>query len=255
MDPWLLTGLALTVVVGLSLGFLGAGGSAITVPVFIYVLGMPAREAIAMSLLVVGSTSLVGATLNARRGVVAWKIGSIFAVFGVVGAYLGSFLTYLVPPAVLLLLYATLILITGALMLARREGDAARLAPHRVPFLPTVASGFAAGLLTGFLGVGGGFLIVPLLVWFGGLDMRDAIGTSLMVIAFNSGAGLAGHLGRAAIDSHFALYLTLCAVTGAAAGAALAHQASRTTLRRAFALLLIGIATFLLIRNSEAIRI
>ena len=198
-------GLILSAGIGLSLGLIGGGGSIITVPVLVYVLGVPAHRAIGMSLAVVGSTALVGALLHHRRGAVAWRTGSVFAVSGIASAYLGSKLTRLVAAPVLLLLFGCLMLVVATVMLTRKHPTDD--APAHVPSLPReILAGLGVGFLTGFLGVGGGFLIVPALVLFGGLAMKDAIGTSLFVIAVNCASGLArASLGggrRLAPDAH-----------------------------------------------------
>ena len=182
-------GLILSAGIGLSLGLIGGGGSIITVPVLVYVLGVPAHRAIGMSLAVVGSTALVGALLHHRKGAVVWRTASVFAASGIASAYLGSKLTRLVAAPVLLLLFGILMLVVAAVMLMRKHPTEDE--PQHVPSLPReILAGLGVGFLTGFLGVGGGFLIVPALVLFGGLAMKDAIGTSLFVIAVNCASGL-----------------------------------------------------------------
>ena len=170
-----------------------------------------------MSLAVVGSTALVGALLHHRKGSVSWRTGAVFAASGIVSAYLGSKLTRLVSPPVLMLLFAGLMLVVATVMLTRRSPAAD--APAHTPNLPREAlAGLGVGFLTGFLGVGGGFLIVPALVVFGGLGMKAAIGTSLFVIAVNCAAGLAGHLTAGGLDWKLTALVTALAVGGALAG-------------------------------------
>ncbi len=245
-------GLLLSAGIGLSLGLIGGGGSIITVPVLVYVLGVEPHRAIAMSLAVVGSTALVGTFLHHRRGSVAWRTGMLFAGSGILSAYLGSRLTRLVSPPVLLLLFAALMLVVATVMLMRRDPDPD--APPRAPSLPRSAlAGLGVGFLTGFLGVGGGFLIVPALVVFGGLGMKAAIGTSLLVIAVNCAAGFAGHLAAGDIDWKLTGLVTVLAVGGALVGTALSHRFHPSGLRRLFAWFVVLVALFLILRNYNAV--
>ncbi len=245
-------GLLLSAGIGLSLGLIGGGGSIITVPVLVYVLGVPAHRAVAMSLAVVGSTALFSAVLHARRGAVSWRTAMVFAASGILSAYLGSRLTRLVSSPVLLLIFAGLMLVAATLMLTRRDpGPRAR--PH-APSLPReVFSGLGVGFLTGFLGVGGGFLIVPALIFFGGLTVKDAIGTSLFVIAVNCAAGLLGHVSEGGIDAPLTFLVASLAVGGALVGTALSHRVHPAGLRRIFAWFVVAVALFLIARNYNAL--
>jgi uncharacterized protein len=244
-------GLILSAAIGLSLGLVGAGGSIITVPVLVYALGIPPHRAIGMSLAVVGSTALIGALLHHRKGAVSWKTGSIFAASGIVSAYLGSKLTRLVSSPVLMLLFAGLMLVAATLMLTR--GQPADEKPH-VPSPPREAlAGFGVGFLTGFLGVGGGFLIVPALHVFGGLPIKMAIGTSLFVIGINCAAGLVGHITAGAMDWKMTAIVTGLAVAGALAGTALSDRFHPKGLRRMFAWLVLAVALYLIARNYNAL--
>ncbi len=245
-------GLILSAGIGLSLGLIGGGGSIITVPVLVYVLGVPAHRAIGMSLAVVGSTALVSALLHHRRGAVAWRTGSVFAVSGIASAYLGSKLTRLVAAPVLLLLFGCLMLVVATVMLTRKPPTEG--ARTHVPSLPReILAGLGVGFLTGFLGVGGGFLIVPALVLFGGLAMKDAIGTSLFVIAVNCASGILGHLSEGDSDWRLTLMVAVLAVAGALAGTALSHRFHPRHLRRIFAWFVVAVALFLIARNYNAL--
>jgi uncharacterized membrane protein YfcA len=245
-------GLILSAGIGVSLGLIGGGGSIITVPVLVYVLGVPAHRAIGMSLAVVGATALVGALLHHRRGSVAWRAGALFSASGITSAYLGSKLTRLVLPPVLLLLFAGLMLVVATVILTRKDpGVGAR--PHARSVPRSVLAGLAVGFLTGFLGVGGGFLIVPALVLFGGLTMKEAIGTSLFVIAVNCASGLLGHLSAGDMDWRLTLMVTGLAAAGAIAGTALSHRFHPAHLRRIFAWFVVAVALFLIARNYNAL--
>jgi uncharacterized membrane protein YfcA len=242
-------GLILSAGIGLSLGLVGAGGSIITVPMLVYVLGVPPHRAIGMSLAVVGATALVGAFLHHRNRAVAWRTGAIFAAGGIVSSYLASKLTRLVSPPVLMLLFAALMLIVATVMLSRPHAEG-----RHVPHLPReLAAGFGVGILTGFLGVGGGFLIVPALVVFGGLGMKAAVGTSLFVIAVNCAAGLLGHLAQGGFDLKLTAMVTAMAFGGAVLGSHLAHHVHHAALRRIFAWFVVAVALYLVIRNYNAV--
>ena len=248
----LAVGLVLSAAIGLSLGLIGGGGSIITVPILVYVLGIPPHRAIGMSLAVVGSTALIGAMLHHRKGSVSWRTGAVFAASGIVSAYLGSKLTSRVSSPVLMLLFAGIMLIAATLMLLRKH-PLEDEKPH-VPNTPREAmAGFGVGFLTGFLGVGGGFLIVPALVVFGGLPMKAAIGTSLFVIGINCAAGLIGHITAGAVDWKLTVLVTALAIMGALAGTALSDRFHPRGLRRIFAWFVVAVALYLVARNYNAV--
>jgi uncharacterized membrane protein YfcA len=246
-------GLVLSAFIGISLGLIGGGGSIITVPVLVYVLGVSVHRAIGMSLAVVGSSALVGAVLHHRRDAVAWPTGVLFACSGIASAYAGSKLTRLVPPPALLLLFAGLMLVVATVMLVRKEPVDG--APRHARSLPrSVLAGLGVGFLTGFLGVGGGFLIVPALVLFGGLTMKEAIGTSLFVISVNCASGVLGHLSDSDADWRLTLLVAAIAAAGAIAGTALSHRFHPKHLRQIFAWFVVAVALFLIARNYNALR-
>lgn len=227
--------LVLAVVVGITLGLLGGGGSILTVPLLIYVTGMETKEAIATSLLVVGVTSAVGAVAHARGGRVQWRTGLVFGLAGMAGAYLGGRFTEFIPGQWLLIGFALTMVATSLAMLGpRREIDPTAV-PSHLPTLRVILDGLVVGLVTGLVGAGGGFLVVPALALLGGLPMPVAIGTSLVVIAMKSMAGLAGYLASVTIDWPMAAMVTGAAVVGALIGGRLAGRIAPQTLRRVFA--------------------
>ena len=250
-------GLALATLIGLSLGLLGGGGSILTVPVLVYVLGYAAKPAIAMSLPVVGVTSLVSAALHWRLGNVRVRTALAFGVLAMVGAFAGARLAAFVSGAVQLALLAVVMLAAAVSMLRGRRGDDARSdggahAPPRLALLAPIALG--VGVLTGLVGIGGGFLVVPALVLLAHVPMRQAVGTSLLVIAMNSASGFAGYLGAVDVDWTFLAGFTAAAVVGALVGTALTAHVPQATLRRAFAVLLLAMGTFVLYKNRDAFR-
>ena len=255
----LLAAAPLAFLVGVSLGLLGGGGSILTVPILVYVLGLDPKSAIATSLLVVGLTSLVGAFRHGGHGNLDLRVGLSFGMAGIVGASAGSRVAALdaVPGGVLLAAFALLMVVVAALMLrpprASRNrtggtGDPAADPPaasRRPVSAPAVAGyGLLTGLLTGLLGVGGGFVIVPTLLLVARLPMHLAIGTSLLVIALNCGAGLAGFLGKVPIHWGLALVFGAASIAGSVVGANWAARTRPERLRRGFAVfvLLAGVA-------------
>ena len=252
MNLFLFLGLALSALIGLSLGLIGGGGSIITVPVLVYVLGVEAHDAVGMSLAVVGATSLIGSFLHYRRGAVQLKTGLIFGVAGIVGALAGSPLTRLLSPSALMLTFAMLMLVVGSLMLRRKskpESSEFDASEQRLNVWKALLAGFGVGVLTGFLGVGGGFLIVPALVMFGGLGIKDAIGTSLFVIFLNCVAGLVGHASQNNFDWNLTALVTVLAVAGTIFGTLLAHRVEASKLQKGFAIFVLGVAVFLVAKN------
>jgi hypothetical protein len=248
VDARLALGLLLSAGIGLSLGLIGGGGSIITVPLLVYGLGVEPHAAMGMSLGVVGATSLAGAALHHRQGTVRLRTGFLFAAAGMLGAYFGTRLTYMLSDAALLLTFAALMIVVAIRMLAGAPPQESGV--HRpAPLVAILTAGAGVGVLTGFLGVGGGFLIVPALVFFGGLGMKEAVGTSLLVITLNCVAGLAGHLQRGAFDLWLAALVTLFAVAGVAVGARLAHRASPQRLGQWFAWFVLAVAALLVAKN------
>lgn len=250
----LAVGLALALLIGLSLGLLGGGGSILTVPVLVYVLGFAAKPAIAMSLPVVGITSLIGAALHWRLGNVRVATALLFGILAMVGAFAGAKLAVLLSGAVQLVILAVVMLAAAGSMLRGRKGAAsdsghAPSTTARLGMIVPVALG--VGVLTGLVGIGGGFLVVPALVLLGRVPMREAVGTSLLVIAMNSASGFAGYLGTVELDWSFLTGFTTAAVAGALAGTVLAAHVPQAALKRAFGVFLLAMGGFVLFRNRD----
>ena len=242
--------LTLAALIGLSLGLLGSGGSIITLPVLVYVAHVPAQPAVGMSLVIVGGTSAFGALLNVRQGAFDWRAATFFASSGMVGAFGGAKFTHLVSVPVLLLLFGLLMLVAGTRMLRNTE---TAMKPQSCRPLRCLAVGIGVGVLTGFLGVGGGFLILPALVLFAGLEIKTAIGTSLAVIAVNCLGGLIGQLRYLDFDWRLALGFLLAAMVGMLAGMLLAKRLTASSLRRGFAWCVVVLGFVLVARNLVAL--
>ncbi|MEX1164202.1 MAG: sulfite exporter TauE/SafE family protein [Nitriliruptor sp.] len=226
--------LALALLIGVALGLLGGGGSILAVPVLVYVAGQDPKAAIAMSLLVVGVTSAAGAVSHARAGRVQWRTAAVFGAAGMVGAYGGGRLAEFIPGTWLLIAFAVMMVVTAVAMLRGRRSPAPHDVTDRLPVVRIVADGLVVGLVTGLVGAGGGFLIVPALVLLGGLPMATAVGTSLVIIALKSGAGLLGYLASTSIDWSLALSVTGVAVVGSVIAGRFAGRVPEERLRRAF---------------------
>lgn len=234
----------LSLFIGALLGLLGGGGAILTLPMLVYIVGVEPKVAIAMSLFVVGSTSIVGSTIHARARRVQWRVGGVFGVAAMAGAFNGGRIAHFVPATVLLVAFAVMMLVTAVAMFRKRAETLD--SPRPVALVRMLILGIAVGVLSGLVGAGGGFLIVPALTLFGGLSMRDAVGTSLFVIALQSFAGFAGHIGHVSLDWTLALVVTGTAVLGATLGSSLAARVSTHLLRRGFAWLVLAMAVFML---------
>lgn len=248
-------GFLLAAVIGLSLGLMGGGGSILTVPVFVYVMGFDAKTAIAMSLPVVGVTSLVGAISHWRAGNVHLRTALLFGAIAMAGSYLGARLAVFLSGAMQLVTLAVVMLAAAASMLRTqpaRVTPAAAEGTHAgrpLPIAKLLAVGLAVGVLTGIVGIGGGFLIVPALVVLGRVPMKQAVGTSLLVIALNAAAGFAGYAGTVDPLWGFLAAFTGVAIAGILAGTYLVRFVSGAALRRAFAVFLLAVGGLMLYQN------
>ena len=232
------------VAIGLSLGLTGAGGSILTLPVLVYLAGIPPREAVGLSLLIVGSAALVGAWQRARTGDVHFKAAGMFVLSGMIGAAAGAKLTPLLSSSALMITFAVLMVVVAVRMLFPSK-SAPQAAPECNPLRCFLAGG-VVGVLTGFLGVGGGFLLMPALAHFARLPLRVATGTSLAVIACNSAAGFVAHLGDAPTPWLLAGVFAGIAAAGVLVGGNVASKLPDKVLRRGFAILVLVTAGFVM---------
>lgn len=245
----LLVGLILSLAIGLSLGLLGGGGSTLTVPVLHYAFGVEAHDAIATSLIVVAATSLAALVSHARAGRVRWSVGLTFGLASMAAAYIGGRISRHLPGDALIQAFAVVMATTGVVMLlrGRRTAHVTRARERGTPML--VAIGLGVGLLTGVLGAGGGFLIVPALT-LAGVAMHEAVATSLLVIAMNSTAALAGTASHASIDHRLAALVTLIAVSGSVIGTRFSNRVAARDLQRGFGWFVITVAIVMLAREG-----
>lgn len=250
------------ILVGLSLGLTGGGGSIFAVPLLIYGLGLPLRDAVTVSLAVVGATALFGAVLQGRRpGLVLWGAGAMLGLGGIIGAPLGAKIGMRLPESLTLLLFAGLMLVIGARML--KSGSSPAEIPlswatcargeHGLPrFTPTcggklVAAGAFTGILSGIFGVGGGFLVVPALMFVTGVSIERALATSLVGIALISGAAFAANVffEVRSLPPGLTVVFLVGALGGMIAGSRLKHHLPSTALRRIFAVSVIALAVII----------
>lgn len=242
--------LVLSILIGISLGLLGGGGSILTVPILTYVAGMTTKAAIASSLFVVAVTSAAAVVTHARAGRVRWRTGLFFGAAGMVGAYGGGIVAEYLPGRVLMILFGLMMVVTAIAMLRGSKDHSKEPVERELPIVKVALEGVVVGLVTGLVGAGGGFLVVPALVFLGGLPMPVAVGTSLLVIAMKSFAGLAGHLQHVDIDWKLTLAVTGAAIAGSLLGGKLAGRIPPTTLRRAFGVFIIAMAIFVLAKET-----
>jgi hypothetical protein len=237
--------------VGLVLGLLGSGGSILTVPVLVYLVGEPEKLAIAESLGIVTLISFVGALPFVYRGQVSWRSVFLFGLPGMVGAYLGAYLSQFMAGALQLAIFAAVMLL-AAVMMFRRQAPSEETVGTRA-YWKVMLDGLAVGVLTGIVGVGGGFLIVPALVLLGGLPMHLAIGTSLFIISVKSISGFVKYIEvLGGVDSiHWDLLLVFSAIgiVGSFVGGKMGAYVPQDKLKRGFAVFLVLMGVVILWQN------
>ena len=246
-------GLASGSLVGFSLGLIGGGGSILAVPLMIYLVGVPQPHvAIGTSAVAVGVNAAANLVQHARRGTVKWRCASVFAAAGVAGALVGSTLSKWMDGQRLLAMFALLMFAVGASMLRRRpEAGSGSIELSHENFPKLVILGVLTGLLSGFFGIGGGFLIVPGLMLATGMPILNAIGSSLVAVAAFGLTSAANYAVSGLVDWGLAAVFIAGGVLGGLLGAALAkHLADkRGALNITFAFVIFAVATYMLVRS------
>ena len=247
----------LAVAIGLSLGLIGGGGSILAVPILIYVMGINSKVAIAMSLFIVGTVSIIGAIPHTQQGNINWKTAFVFIPTAMLGAYLGTQITRLplVTDTIQLICFGLIMVIASIFMIRKSNlpktdslpTNMTKNNPNQKWLIPL--QGLGVGVVTGFVGVGGGFLIIPALVLLGGIPMKKAIGTSLVIIAANSVTGFIGYLNQVAIDWYTTISFTIAASIGIMIGSYLTRYIEASKLQKGFGYFVLGVAVFVLIKR------
>ena len=240
--------LALSVLIGLSLGLLGGGGSILTVPVLVYLVGESGKLAIVESLAIVGLIALVGAAPHLRKRCIDGRAVLLFGLPGLLGTSLGTLLSRQMPAALQLLIFAVVMLIAAARMFGSMPGQTS--ARPRAWWQVALA-GLGVGVLTGVVGVGGGFLILPALVLLLGLSMARSVGTSLVIIALNSALGFTLHVFGQRVSLHWPVIGLIAGIgiLGSLIGAQLSTLFSPLMLRRSFAGFLVLLGGYILVTS------
>ena len=268
---WLI-GHGLAICIGISLGLLGGGGSVLALPILVYVMGIEPKPAIAMTLMIVGTVSLLGTIPHWRRGTINVKTALIFGSATMIGAFFGARMATLpfITGAMQMTLFATMMLLAAGFMI-RQTSVPSPSAPSsstssskttdlslypkpvcKYCWLWLMTEGLGVGILTGLVGVGGGFAIVPALVLLGKTPMKEAIATSLLIIALNAASGLLGYLGHVTIDWHLTVSFTFAAGVGTVLGGYLAQFIPAKHLQKGFGYFLLAVAAFVLVQNRHS---
>ncbi|HEY9732657.1 MAG TPA: sulfite exporter TauE/SafE family protein [Drouetiella sp.] len=243
--------IALGLTTGGLLGLLGGGGSIVAVPIMVYVLGVEAKAAIGTSLLIIGVASLLAAIGHYRKDSVLLRTALLFGGAGAAGSYAGAQIGKLLSDRVQLILFACIMAVIGVLMVKHRRTSGERKTVNKNKLAKTLISGCAAGTLTGLLGVGGGFIIVPALTFVVGLNIKEAVGTSLVIIGMNSLVGAATYASSVQWGNTM---LPFVAGTIAAAPVAghFSHHVSQNVLKTAFGITLLALSGFMLAKQFLA---
>ena len=247
-----LLGIVLGFGVGIVLGLLGGGGSLLAVPIFLYVFGFAYDPATAMSLAVVAMSAFVGFLTHWKQGSVNLGIGVPFGAVAMVSAFFTARITDRVPDAVQLLLFAVVALTAAVVMLvdsfrAASYSAASPGIPHFTPLLGLEALG--VGALTALIGVGGGFLILPALVYLAGVPVKEAVGTSLLIISLNAVSAFVGYIGEVPIDWTLVGSFTGVAAIGTILGTRLSRHVPQVRIKQGFALLILTLGSYMVIKQ------
>lgn len=266
MITWIV-GHILAACIGISLGLIGGGGSVLAVPILVYIMGVSPKPAIAMTLFIVGFVSLIGVIPHWKKGNVNLKTAFMFGAATMLGAYVGAKIANLpfITGTIQMILFAFMMLVAAGFMIYKSSKSTAQPANNELDlnlypqpvckycWLWMISEGLGVGVLTGLVGVGGGFAIVPALVLLGNTPIKEAIGTSLLIITLNSVAGFLGYLGSVPLNWNLMATFTLAASLGTFGGAYLSQFINPQQLQRVFGYFLLVVASFILFQNRSKI--
>ncbi len=247
----MILGYSLAVLIGLSLGILGGGGSILTVPILVYALDMDPKLAIALSLAIVGATSLIGSLAHFKARNINLKVAALFGPFAMAGTFLGAKLAVFLSGQVQLILFALVMLVASIFMFKGGASPVDNNQNKKLNYPLIIGEGIFVGVLTGIVGVGGGFMIVPALVLLAHIPMKQAIGTSLLIISLKSFAGFFGYMGTVEIPWEFLGKFTLATGVGILVGSYLVKFIPAKNLKKSFAIFLVVMGFFILYKNAH----
>lgn len=258
----LILGTLLAVCIGITLGLIGGGGSILALPILKYVMGVETKSAVAMTLVIVGAVSLIGVIPHWLQGNVNFKTALLFSPAAMLGAYIGARIASLpiIDPTVQLICFAAMMLVAAFFMIRKssrtstsekKQQDDLLDSKHdsKYHFLMIPTEGLIVGIVTGFVGVGGGFMIIPALVLLGKTPMKEAVGTSLLIITFKSLAGFAGYFGQVPVDVNIMIIFTIAASLGTISGAYLTKFVKPKLLEKSFGYFVIAVAVYILVQR------
>jgi uncharacterized membrane protein YfcA len=256
----LILGTLLAVCIGITLGLIGGGGSILALPILKYVMGVETKSAVAMTLVIVGAVSLIGVIPHWLQGNVNFKTALLFSPAAMLGAYMGARIASLpiIDPTIQLICFAVMMLVAAFFMIRKssRTSDnnqqddllnSKHDSQYRLLMIPI--EGLIVGIVTGFVGVGGGFMIIPALVLLGKTPMKEAVGTSLLIITFKSLAGFAGYFGQVPVDVNIMIIFTIAASLGTISGAYLTKFVKPKLLEKSFGYFVIAVAVYILVQR------
>ena len=255
-------GYILAIGIGLSLGMIGGGGSILAVPILVYVMGVSSKAAIAMSLVIVGTVSIIGVIPHWKQGNVNLKTAIVFIPAAMLGAYLGARIAAFpfISNTFQLICFGIVMAIASILMI-RKGGEQTKSTNNNLKqaekstykispqWLVISAEALGVGILTGFVGVGGGFLIIPTLVLLGGIPMKEAVGTSLLIIAANSFSGFLGYINQVTVDWNLVISFITAAAVGILLGTYLTKYIDAKKLQKSFGYFVLAVAVFVLVKR------
>ena len=268
MDSIVIIGFSAAILIGVSLGLIGGGGSILTVPVLVYILGVDPVLATAYSLFVVGSTSLVGAGTYMKKGLVNYKTALVFAIPSFIAVFLTrKFLVPALPDPLFtvgeaiitknigIMVFFALIMLAASFSMIRgkKGGDAADEEEVKFNFPMIALEGSVVGVITGIVGAGGGFLIIPALVLLAKLPMKMAVGTSLLIIAAKSLIGFLGDLSTQTIDWQLLLIFTALSIVGIFIGSALSKKINEEILKTGFGWFVLAMGIYIITKELLAL--